>query len=46
MEFDGGLQVVDLFLLHVVGLGEQSWELSCLVQSRSQETGNLLDEGL
>jgi hypothetical protein len=45
LEFDGTLEVVDL-LLHVVGVGEKSRELSGLVQTRTQKTRDLLDQRL
>ena len=45
LELDGGLQVVN-FLLHVVAMGKESRELAGLVETRSQQTGNLLDQGL
>ena len=45
LELDGALEVVDL-LLHVVGVGEKSRELSGLVQTGSQQTRDLLDQRL
>ena len=42
LELDGGLLFVNLFL-HVFATGEQSGELTSLGQTRSQQTGNLLD---
>lgn len=43
LKLDGGLQVVDL-LVHVVGVGQQGRELSSLVESGTQEPGDLLNQ--
>ena len=45
LELDGALEVVDL-LLHVVSVGEEGRELASLVETGSQQTGDLLDERL
>merc|ERR1719192_1354572 len=45
LELDGGLQIQSL-LLQVVIVGHQGWELSSLVQSRTQQSWDLLDEGV
>ena len=41
LELDSGLQLLDLGH-HVITMGEHSGELSGLVQTRSQNTGNLV----
>lgn len=45
LEFDGGLDLVNL-CSHRLLVGEQTRELASLVQTRTKETGNLLDQGL
>merc|ERR1711915_912361 len=45
LELDGCLEIVNL-LPQIIIMGHQSWELSSLVQTRSQKPGNLLDEGI
>merc|ERR1719378_83609 len=45
LELDGGLQIQSL-LLQVVIVGDQSWELTSLVQSWTQQSWDLLDEGV
>lgn len=45
LELDGALEVLDL-LLHVVSVGQERRELSGLVQSRTQQSGDLLDQRL
>merc|ERR1719495_748701 len=45
LELDGWLQVKCL-LLQVVAVGDQSGELSCLVQSWTQQSWDLLDQGI
>ena len=45
LELDCGLQVIN-FLLHVVGVGQKGREFAGLVQTRSQQTWNLLDQRL
>jgi len=42
LELDRGLDLIDL-LLHVVAAGEEGGELACLRETRSQETGDLLN---
>mmetsp|Transcript_19687 Transcript_19687/g.54751 ORF Transcript_19687/g.54751 Transcript_19687/m.54751 type:complete len:253 (-) Transcript_19687:313-1071(-) len=42
LELDGGLDLVDL-ALHVISGGQEGWELSCLGQTWSQQTWDLLD---
>merc|ERR1719348_711965 len=45
LELDGGLQIQSL-LLQVVIVGHQGWELTSLVQSWTQQSWDLLDEGV
>jgi hypothetical protein len=45
LELDGGLSVNNLGS-HVIIVGEQSRELSSLAQTRAQDTGQLLDQGV
>jgi len=45
LELDGRLQVKCL-LLQVVAVGDQGGELSCLVQSWTQQSWDLLDQGI
>lgn len=45
LELDGGTDLISL-LADVVGVGDGGGELSGLVETRSEKTGNLLDEGL
>lgn len=45
LELDGGTDLVGL-LADVVGVGDGGGELTGLVETRSQKTGNLLDQGL
>jgi hypothetical protein len=44
LELDGSLQLVHLFL-QVVSVGDWGGELAGLVETRTQKTRNLLDEG-
>ena len=43
LELDGRLEVVDLGA-HVVVVSEETWELASLVETRAQDTWDLLDE--
>merc|ERR1719312_1301454 len=45
LELDGGLQIQSL-LLQVVIVGHQGWELTSLIQSWTQQSWDLLDEGV
>merc|ERR1719300_1024940 len=45
LELDGGLQIQSL-LFQVVIVGDQSWEFTSLVQSWTQQSRDLLDEGI
>jgi hypothetical protein len=45
LELDGGLDFVNL-CGHRLLVGEQTRELAGLVQARTEQTGNLLDQGL
>lgn len=45
LELDGGLHLIDLGV-HRFAVGQQTGELTGLVQTGTQETGNLLDERL
>ena len=45
LELDGGTDLISL-LANVIGVGNGGGELSGLVETRSEKTGNLLDEGL
>jgi len=45
LELDGGTDLISL-VANVVGVGDGGGELSGLVETRSQETGDLLDQGL
>lgn len=44
LELDSALEIVDL-LFDVFGVGEQDWELVCLVQMWSEQTWNLTNDG-
>jgi hypothetical protein len=45
LELDGGLDLVHL-LLEVLGVGDRGRELASLGETGTEETGNLLDEGI
>jgi hypothetical protein len=45
LELDGGLDFINLSS-HRFLVGEQTRELASLVQARTEQTGNLLDQGL
>lgn len=45
LELDGGTDLVSL-VTDVIGVGDGGGELTGLVETRSQKTGNLLDQGL
>jgi hypothetical protein len=42
LELDGALEFVDL-LLHVISVGQEGWEFTSLVQTRSQKSWDLSD---
>merc|ERR1711894_573502 len=45
LELDGGLDLIDL-RGHGLSVGEDGGEFTSLVQTGSQDTGNLLDQGI
>jgi len=45
LELDGGLEV-EALRVNVIGVGDQGGELAGLVESRSKEPGDLLDQGV
>ena len=44
LELDGGLDIID-FTKHIILMGQHSWEFTSLVQTWTQKTWDLFDQG-